>query len=230
MPPFNVTKDQKKLSILYFPQIRRKDEMERVSRQIFWHFSPVADQVIVELTVKKEVSSTLLPDFVRVLDKVNITEKNLANIIKKNPNFFDENNNFSRLKYEKFLLTNQIDAPTFERRLKERELQNNLFNFISGGIYSPLFLTKKLYENETKKIEIVSDCNHSNSNIGDNPCYDTVFKEIEEEEKEERNMESKLDIISKSELLAEMPVLFRLAAKLVFLFESDSHPIKFILK
>ena len=75
MPPFNVTKDQKKLSILYFPQIRRKDEMERVSRQIFWHFSPVADQVIVELTVKKEVSSTLLPDFVRVLDKVNITEK-----------------------------------------------------------------------------------------------------------------------------------------------------------
>ena len=58
------------------------------------------------------------------------------------------------LKYEKFLLTNQIDAPTFERRLKERELQNNLFNFISGGIYSPLFLTKKLYENETKKIEI----------------------------------------------------------------------------
>ena len=43
-------------------------------------------------------------------------------------------------------------------------------------------------------------------------------------------MESKLDIISKSELLAEMPVLFRLAAKLVFLFESDSHPIKFILK
>ena len=43
-------------------------------------------------------------------------------------------------------------------------------------------------------------------------------------------MESKLDIISKSELLAEMPVLFRLAAKLVFLFESDTHPIKFILK
>ena len=41
-------------------------------------------------------------------------------------------------------------------------------------------------------------------------------------------MESKLDIISKSALLAEMPVLFRLAAKLVFLFESDTHPIKFI--
>eukprot|EP00943_MAST-04B_sp_MAST-4B-sp1_P005670 g5670.t1 len=43
-------------------------------------------------------------------------------------------------------------------------------------------------------------------------------------------MEDKLDIVSKSELLAEMPVSFRLAAKLIFLFESDTHPIKFILK
>ena len=85
---------------------------------------------------------------------------------------------------------------------------------------------------KTKKIEIVSDTdtNHSNSNIGDNHSYDTAFKEIEEGEKEERVMESKLDVISKSELLAEMPILFRLAAKLVFLFESDTHPIKFIVK
>ena len=85
---------------------------------------------------------------------------------------------------------------------------------------------------KTKKIEIVSetDTNNSKSNIGDNHSYDTVFKEIEEEEREEKNMEDKLDIVSKSELLAEMPVSFRLAAKLIFLFESDTHPIKFILK
>ena len=84
---------------------------------------------------------------------------------------------------------------------------------------------------KTKNIEIVSDTDtNSNGNIGNNHSYDTVFKEIEREEEEERIMESKLDIISKSELLAEMPALFRFAAKLVFLFESDSHPIKFILK
>ncbi len=111
------------------------------------------DNEIVEELLSELISKKILEIQINELD-INITEKNLANIIKKNPNFFDENNNFSRLKYEKFLLTNQIDAPTFERRLKERELQNNLFNFISGGIYSPLFLTKKLYENETKKIEI----------------------------------------------------------------------------
>ena len=108
------------------------------------------DNEIVEELLSELISKKILEIQINELD-INITEKNLANIIKKNPNFFDENNNFSRLKYEKFLLTNQIDAPTFERRLKERELQNNLFNFISGGIYSPLFLTKKLYENETKK-------------------------------------------------------------------------------
>ena len=111
------------------------------------------DNEIVEELLSELISKKILEIQINELD-INITKKNLANIIKKNPNFFDENNNFSRLKYEKFLLTNQIDAPTFERRLKERELQNNLFNFISGGIYSPLFLTKKLYENETKKIEI----------------------------------------------------------------------------
>ena len=84
---------------------------------------------------------------------------------------------------------------------------------------------------KTKKIEIVSDTDtNSNGNVGNNHSYDTVFKEIEEEEEEESIMESKLDIVSKSELLAEMPAPFRLAAKLVFLFESDSHPIKFILK
>ena len=38
--------------------------------------------------------------------------------------------------------------------LKRENYKKNLFDYISGGIYSPLFLTKKLYENETKKIEI----------------------------------------------------------------------------
>ena len=52
------------------------------------------------------------------------------------------------------MLSNNLDAPIFEKRLKDRELEKNLFNYISGGIYSPSFLTKKLYEDETKKIEI----------------------------------------------------------------------------
>ena len=108
---------------------------------------------ILEELLSELISKKILELQINELN-INISEKNLANLIKKNPNFFDENKKFSRLKYEKFILSNNLDAPTFEKRLKERELQNSLFNFISGGIYSPSFLTKQLYEDQTKKIEI----------------------------------------------------------------------------
>ena len=111
------------------------------------------DNNIIEELLSELISKKILELQINELN-INISEKSLANIIKKNPNFLDENNLFSRLKYEKFLLTNNLDAPTFERRLKERELQNSLFNYISGGVYSPSFLTEKLYEDQTKKIEI----------------------------------------------------------------------------
>ena len=111
------------------------------------------DNNIVEELLSELISKKILEMQIEELN-INISEKNLVNIIKKNPNFIDDNNNFSRLKYEKFLLSNNIDAPTFERRLKDRELQKNLFSYISGGVYSPSFLTKKTYEDETKKIEV----------------------------------------------------------------------------
>ena len=111
------------------------------------------DNNILEELLSELISKKILELQINELN-INISEKNLANLIKKNPNFFDENKKFSRLKYEKFILSNNLDAPTFEKRLKERELQNSLFNFISGGIYSPSFLTKQLYEDQTKKIEI----------------------------------------------------------------------------
>jgi peptidyl-prolyl cis-trans isomerase D len=75
-------------------------------------------------------------------------------MIKGNKNFFDENGNFERIKYEKFLLENNQSAPQFELRLKKRELQKKLFDYIGAGTVSPQFLVKKLYEEENKGIEI----------------------------------------------------------------------------
>ena len=43
-----------------------------------------------------------------------ISEEALANNIKNNPNFFDDDNKFSRIKYEKFLLSSNITLE-FER-------------------------------------------------------------------------------------------------------------------
>ena len=61
--------------------------------------------------ISNESISTV--DFQNHLNSLNIElEKIKKN--KENKNFFDENNKFSRIKYEKFLLLNNITAPDFE--------------------------------------------------------------------------------------------------------------------
>ena len=108
---------------------------------------------IIEELLSGLVSSTLLnleiEDF-----KLIISENTLLKKIKENKNFLDENGNFKRIKYEKFLLENNQSAPQFEQRLKKRELQKNLFDYIGAGTVSPKFLIKKLYEEENKKLDI----------------------------------------------------------------------------
>ena len=83
-----------------------------------------------------------------------VSKETLLRLIKKNKNFLDEQGNFQRLKYEKFLLENNQSAPQFELRLKNRELQKNLFNYVGAGTVSPKFLVKKLYEEENRKLEV----------------------------------------------------------------------------
>ncbi len=111
------------------------------------------DKNILEEMLSELVSDRLLKMEIEELN-VNLSEKNLAKLIKSNKKFNDDDNKFSRLKYEKFLLEQNISAYEFEKRFKNNELKNNLFNYISGGIKSPYFLKNKIFVNETKKIEI----------------------------------------------------------------------------
>ena len=108
---------------------------------------------IIEELLSGLVSRTLLEMEVIDYDLV-ITEEILSKKIKSNKNFLDETKKFQRIKYEKFLLENNLSAPSFELRLKGRELQKNLFDYIGAGTVSPRFLIKKLYEEENKKLEI----------------------------------------------------------------------------
>ncbi len=108
---------------------------------------------ILEELLSELISKKILEMQVSELN-INISEEALAAQIKSNPNFFDENKKFSRLKYEKFLLSNNMEAFNFEKKLKEREAQKDLFNYISGGIYSPSFLTNSTYQKETRKLNI----------------------------------------------------------------------------
>ena len=108
---------------------------------------------IIEELLSGLVSTTLLNLEIKDFDLI-ITEITLLKKIKENKNFLAENGKFQRLKYEKFLLENNLTAPSFEQRLKNKELQKNLFDYIGAGTVSPKFLIKKLYEEENKKLEI----------------------------------------------------------------------------
>ena len=108
---------------------------------------------IVQELLSGLVSTTLLDLEVKDFNII-ISEKTLLQKIKSNKNFLDENGIFQRTKYEKFLLENNQSAPAFELRLMGRELQRNLFDYIGAGTVSPKFLSKKLYEEENKTLEI----------------------------------------------------------------------------
>ena len=111
------------------------------------------DKNIIEEILSGLISTTLLDLEVKDFDII-VSEKTLLRKIKKNKNFLDENNVFQRTKYEKFLLENNQSAPAFELRLRGRELQKNLFDYIGAGTVSPKFLIHKLYKEENKKLKI----------------------------------------------------------------------------
>jgi peptidyl-prolyl cis-trans isomerase D len=111
------------------------------------------DNNIIEELLTGLVSNILLSFEIEDFDMI-ISQNSLSDKIKLNNNFNDNNGNFERLKYEKFLLENNISAPLFEKRLKDRELQKKLFDFIGAGTVSPKFLAKKLYEVENRKLNI----------------------------------------------------------------------------
>ena len=84
--------------------------------------------------------------------------------------------------------------------------------------------------NNISTVDIMNENNNNNNMLENNNNDNNIFKQLAEEENEARKIEHELDTVSKSEILKAMPASFRFAAKLVFLFENDKHPIKFILK
>ena len=111
------------------------------------------DKNIIEELLSTLVSTTLLDLEVKDFN-ILISENTLFQMIKSNQNFHDDNGNFERIKYEKFLLENNQSAPGFEARLRNRELQKSLFDFVGAGTVSPNFLVKKLYNDENRNLEI----------------------------------------------------------------------------
>ena len=108
---------------------------------------------MLEQVLSDLISKTLLDLEIKNLNLI-FTEKALVKLIKENKNFMDENKNFSRIKYEKFLISNNINATDFEKSLKDRELQRKLFSYIGSAALSPKFMTNKIFKEKSKKIDI----------------------------------------------------------------------------
>ena len=85
---------------------------------------------------------------------IKINDESLLLIIKNNKNFLDDNKKFSRLKYEKFLLENNITASEFEKRLRKRELEKKLFNYYSSGLYIPEYLVNYFNFSNNRSINV----------------------------------------------------------------------------
>jgi len=108
---------------------------------------------IIEELLSSLISMTLLELEINDLD-LDVSENILIERLKKNRSFQDENRKFKRTLYEKFLLTNNMNAPTYEKKLKNNILQKELFTYISGGAKSPEFLIKKFYKSQNRKLDV----------------------------------------------------------------------------
>ncbi|WP_428080176.1 SurA N-terminal domain-containing protein [Candidatus Pelagibacter sp.] len=111
------------------------------------------DNNIIEELLSGLISTTLIDleieDF-----KLSINEKTILKYLKDNKNFKDDNGAFERIKYEKFLLSNNMSAPLFELKLKNQGLQKHLFDFIGAGTVTPEFLIESKFEENNKSLSI----------------------------------------------------------------------------
>ena len=109
------------------------------------------DKGIIEELLSGLISTTLIDLEVKDFN-ILVSEKIIFKLIKDNKNYHDENGIFQRVKYEKFLLSNNLSAPMFELKLKNRELQKQLFDIIGAGTITPNFLIEKKYEENNKTL------------------------------------------------------------------------------
>ena len=111
------------------------------------------DKNIIEELLSALISTVLLDLEINDL-KLTMSDDVIIQKIKKNKKFQDENGVFKRTLYEKFLLTNKMNAPMYEVKLRNNILQKNLFTYVSGGAKSPNFLINKYYKEKSKKLDI----------------------------------------------------------------------------
>ena len=111
------------------------------------------DNSIIEQLLSGLINKNILSLQSKDLEIV-LSDNILSEIIKKDEKFLDKNNQFSRIKYEKFLISNNFNAALYEKNLRNEQTNKLLFNYVSGGTFPPSFLVKNTYDYQNKKLTV----------------------------------------------------------------------------
>ena len=134
---------------------------------------------IIEELLSGLISTTLIDLEIEDFE-LSINEKTILKYLKENKNFKDENGAFERIKYEKFLLSNNMSAPLFELKLKNQGLQKHLFDFIGAGTITPEFLIESKFEENNNSLAIEYFDMENLYKIKEDYTSDEINKFIEE--------------------------------------------------
>ena len=102
--------------------------------------------------LNKLVSSKIIEIYSRE-NNIFVSEKTLANFIKQIPEF-QTNKEFSRIKYEKYLLENGLTANIFEQNFKQSLLKKIIIDSFTGGLKSTSYHENVVHKYVTKEIGI----------------------------------------------------------------------------
>ena len=131
--------------------ISTKDFMEHVSSL---NINPKIIRENIDNSIIEQLLSDLINKVILSLQsenlKIVLSDNMLSEIIKNDAKFLDKSNQFSRIKYEKFLISNKFNAAHYEKNLKNEQANKLLFNYIRGGTFPPSFLVKNIYDYQNK--------------------------------------------------------------------------------
>ena len=135
---------------------------EKISTEDFINYikyntpsNDVINKKLIENLFAKFVGEKLMNMEIENLDII-LSNSSLSKII-KNEKIFKRNDNFSRIEYEKFLVSKSIDPVTFEKNLLEQIKKEQLFDFIGGGISPSKFLVNLDFDriNQKRFVKII---------------------------------------------------------------------------
>ena len=139
------------------------------------------DKNILQEILSQIISTTLLKLEINELG-LTASDEFLFKNITTDKKFIDENGKFSRIKYEKFLLENNLSAPLFEQNIIEQEKKRQFLSFLSEGIIINDFMVKSEFdkENQIKEISYIDLKNLYGDFIPSEEDTNKTFKENED--------------------------------------------------